>query len=65
MKILVTGSVVKILKILSPVLAPKLGDFWGFSPQNPHNSSFPLPQSIPEPMKSSNPVPIPNRWDKP
>ena len=53
---------VKIPKILSPVPAPKFGDFRGFSPESPQNFSFPRPQSIPEPIKSSNPVPIPKKW---
>ena len=56
------NSVVKIPKILSPVPAPKFGDFRGFSPKNPNNFSFSHPQSIPEPMKSSNSVPIPQKW---
>ena len=54
-------SMVKIPKILSPILAPKYGDLRGFPPQNPHKFSFPHPQSIPEPMKSSNPTSIPKK----
>ena len=56
---LVCISVVKIPEILSSAPAPKFGDFWGFTPQNPRNFSFPRPQIIPEPMDSSNPVSIP------
>ena len=53
---------VKIPKILSPVPAPKFGDLRGFPQKNPHNSSFPRPQSIPRPFKGSIPVPIPVFW---
>ena len=55
-------SVVKIPKILSPVPAPKFGDFRGFSPKNPRNLNDPCPQTIPEPFGSSVPIPIPENW---
>ena len=58
----VPASVLKIPKILSPVPAPKFGDFRGFSPKNPQNLNDPHPQTIPEPFGSSVPVPIPENW---
>ena len=55
-------SVVKISKILSPIPAPKFGDFRGFSPKNPRNLNDPCPQTIPKPFGSSVPIPIPENW---
>ena len=56
---MVINSGGKIPEILSPDPTQKIEDFRGIPPKNPQNLSFPHPQSIPEPFKSSNPVPSP------